>query len=162
MTDINAAWRSLAVARFHSNPDAAHLGDSNAAHTGRVALLALCLWPTAHAVYRAAILHDCGEAATGDVSGEVKRCNPDLAAILDRIEGEARAAMDLPAVSLDERDAKKLHLADKLDAYLFIRHRAPHMLAGGGWPDDRAAIVALAWQTGVGAVVEGLLGPSRS
>jgi len=157
MIDIHAAWRSLAVARFHSNPDAAHLGDTNAAHTGRVALLALCLWPTAHAVYRAAVLHDIGEAATGDVSAEVKRLNPDLAAILNRIEGEARAAMDLPAVSLDARDAKKLHLADRLDAYLFIRHRAPHLMAGDGWQMSRAAIREMAWQTGVGAVVEGLL-----
>ena len=157
MTDIRAAYRATFVRRWHSNPDASDLHDELGAHQGRVALLCLTLWPDAHALPRAALMHDIGESGLGDVSGDAKRQYPDLAAMLLRIEGERLAAMKLPAVSLSDMEQRRLYLADLLDAYLFIRHRRPRLLSGDGWPEALHVIRATAWACGVGAQVEGLL-----
>ena len=158
MTDINAAYRATFTRRWHSNPDMADQNDEVGAHQGRVALLALCLWPTAHAVHRAAILHDLGEAAVGDMNGEAKRRDPGLASCLARLEADAMTAMALPKVALMDGEQRMLKLADKLDAYLFVRHRRPHLLAHPDWAVAKADIMSMAWQTSVGPQVMEILG----
>ena len=158
MTDIITAWQATFARRWHSNPFMADLVDNLGEHQGRTALLALCLWPSAHAVHRAAIVHDLGEPyAAGDVSGEVKGRNPDLTAIINRLESDAMAAMGLPESPLEFGEARMLKLADALDAYLFVHHQRPHLLNGNGWPKQKAVMIEMAWSLGVGAQVEGML-----
>jgi hypothetical protein len=156
MTPLHHAWRVGLSERWHTNPDMAHIPDSLHRHQGATALIALMLWPTAHAVHRAAIMHDLGEGAVADVSGQTKRQNPDLAAILGRLEADARKAMGLPDVSLSDWDRLCLDLADKLEAYLWVHHHKPQLLDRPDWQEARKAIGNLAWKTGAQAEVAAL------
>ena len=149
MTDIHMAWRATFTRRWHRHADLAYTVDPVSGHQGRVALLALILFPTAYAVHRAAIMHDMGEASVGDVPNPVKNRNPDLKLILDRIEGEAMAALSLPEVSLSVVEKDMLRLCDKLDAYLWAHHHQPAIMGFRGWPEDAAEIVRLSWCTKV-------------
>lgn len=102
-------------------------------------------------------MHDLGEAVTGDIPSPVKAANPDLSAALDRIEAAAMRAMDLPSVNMDQLDRDRLKLCDRLDAYLWARHRAPHILGGDGWPDAVEWLRAAGWRLHVGAQMEAML-----
>lgn len=150
---IGDIWEATFTRRWHRHPHLADTGDTIAGHQGRVALLALVLFPSAHALHRAAILHDMGEAAVGDVPNPVKQANPVLKAELDRIEGAAMAAMGLPAVDLDARERDMLTLCDKLDAALWAHHHRPSLMDEPGWKADWAVIQGLAWRLGVADVL---------
>jgi len=152
------AWEATFTRRWHRHARLADTHDPIAAHQGRVALLALMLFPREHALHRAAILHDMGEATVGDVPNPVKNANPDLKAALDRIEGEAMAAMGLPAVSMDQRDRDMLRLCDKLDAILWARHHRPELMDEPGWKGDVAEVRGLMWRLGVQDRISGILG----
>lgn len=155
---ILGAWEATFTRRWHRHAYLAATHDPICAHQGRVALLAVVLFPTAHAVHRAAIMHDMGEAAVGDVPNPVKNANPDLKAALDRIEAEAMAAMQLPAVTLDDRERDMLRLCDKLDAILWARHHRPDLMEEPGWRGDVQEVRGLMWQLGVGDRVSAVLG----
>jgi len=155
---IIAAWEATFTRRWHRHARLADTNDPIAGHQGRAALLALMLFPTAHAVHRAAIMHDMGEAAVGDVPNPVKNRNPDLKAALDRIEDEAMVAMGLPEVDLDERERDMLRLCDKLDAILWARHHRPELMDEPGWQGDISEVRGLMWRLSVGHVVNGIFG----
>ncbi len=138
---LRAAWRASLTARWHKNADMCHIYDPNCGHSGRVALLAILLFPTAHAVHRAAILHDIGENVVADVDGETKRENPDLAAILDRIEGQKIAELGIRFPRLDDIERRMLWLCDKLDAFLWVSHHKPHLLQSLDWREARSRIL---------------------
>lgn len=152
------AWEATFTRRWHRHPRLADTHDPVGAHQGRVALLALILFPTAHAVHRAAIMHDMGEAAVGDVPNPVKNRNPDLKLALDRIEAEAMSDLGLPSVALDERERDMLRLCDKLDALMWARHHAPALMDEPGWQGDAQEIRGLMWRLGVGERISGILG----
>lgn len=147
--NLQAAWEATFTRRWHRHALLADTNDPIAAHQGRVALLALMLFPTAHAVHRAALCHDMGEAAVGDVPNPVKNRNPDLKAALDRIEGEAMERMGIPAVSLDDIERDMLRLCDKLDAILWARHHRPGLMSHPAWQGDVQEVNGLAWRLGV-------------
>jgi hypothetical protein len=159
--DIMAAWRAGFTRRWHSNPDMAQFDDPVCGHSGRVAVLAVMLFPSRIAVMRAAVLHDLGEGAVGDMNGDTKRRNPDLAAMLDRLEDAAVQDMGLPFVSLSESDVRCLQLCDWLDAWLFMMLRAPHLAGRDDWAAYRVKIGALAEGLGVGGPVARLMGVNR-
>jgi 5'-deoxynucleotidase YfbR-like HD superfamily hydrolase len=150
MTDVLGAWRATFTRRWHRHADLADTCDPIAGHQGRVALLAIMLFPISYEVHRAAILHDMGEAAVGDVPNPVKNRNPDLRAALDRIEGEAMVRLGLPAIDLEADEADQLRLCDKLDAILWARHHRPELLAESGWQADVSEVCGLMWRTGKG------------
>lgn len=130
-------WLAGSTHRWHTNPIFAATCDRVDAHSARVAILILQFLPNASAVLlRAAIVHDLGENAIGDVAEPVKRQNPDLYAKLEGLEGDALHAMgfDIPAHVLDAFEMTVLHLCDGLDAYLWAAtHRPDHVAARADW-----------------------------
>jgi hypothetical protein len=135
MDDVLTAWRGGFVRRWHSNPDMADLIDEIAAHQGRCAILALKLFPDcSRYLLEACVTHDAAEWYVGDIA--YTRMDRTFAAALDKAEALALSDMGLGLV-LTPDDRRRLKLIDRLDAYLFAKHRRPHVLTGDGWPEQR-------------------------
>lgn len=137
------AWRAGFVRRWHANPDMAHLDDLNAAHQGRCAVLALKLFPSwvNFGLLVACVTHDLGESVVGDLP--YTRRDRSFAAALDEAESVVLADMGFPEKDqLPPLQARRLKFVDRLDAYLFARHRAPHVLTGDGWPEQHDWLVS--------------------
>ncbi len=141
--DIKEIWRSGLVRRWHSNPDLAASGQTNGHHQWGCAVLALHLFPDDHELLRAAVLHDIAEVNLGDISGLAKRRDADLRAALCAAEGVNAAALGVAYVG-----GPRLKLVDMLEAFLWARHHKPEILSGFGWPEQVAAIRALADELG--------------
>lgn len=144
MTPILRAWRATHTTRWHRHPEMCRTGDDIGGHQHRVAILAMLIFPHRPNVVMAAMLHDMGEAAVGDVANPVKERNPDLRAALAGIEEREIAAMGLPSVDINAAERTMLRLCDKLDAYLWAALHRPEIIIGNGWPEDRAEILQLA------------------
>lgn len=144
MTNLLFRWCLTLVKRWHTNfnPRLRNSGDDVAAHIGRMCALADKLWPGDGEILTAIVRHDLGEAGNGpgDVSGLWKKRNPDKAATLAEWEAEARALNGVPDVPYDMR----VHLIDRLDAYLFVSQQDPKELQTDDWRDTRHEIAALA------------------
>ncbi len=132
------AWLATFTRRWHANPDLCHTIDPVGSHSARMGVLALHLFgaSASRELLVACLCHDLGERFTGDVAQPAKR-DPELRAALNRIEGEGLAAMGM-AFALDDRDSRRLKFLDRLDAYLWAQHNAPHILTRLGWPEDLA------------------------
>jgi len=142
---ILPAWRATFVRRWHSNPDMCEVPDYLHGHQGRVALLALILFPDAHGLHRAAILHDMGEHAVGDVSSDAKRRYPALKAALDAAEADAMDELSLPACDLGPMEEIALRICDRLDAMLMVKRYKPELLQRADWMEDRKRLMAYCW-----------------
>lgn len=152
--DILAIWRATFTRRWHRHADLADIADPISGHQGRVALLAVVLFPNAHALHRAAIMHDMGEAVVGDVPNPVKERNPALKAELDRIEAIAMAKMGLPECDLNAHELKMLRLCDKLDAILWARHHRYALMSEPGWQRDISLVKDLFAVCGIGHIAK--------
>jgi hypothetical protein len=132
-------WLATFTRRWHSNPDLCHTVDPVGAHSGRMGVLALQIWGggASRDLLAACLCHDLGESVTGDIPASAK-CNPRLAGPLGVAEDRALAEMGM-AYDLSTDDARRLKFLDRLDAYYWARHHAPHVLARDDWPK------ALAW-----------------
>jgi len=150
--------RSGYVRRYHSNADLAHLGDTDAHHHGQVVQIIFQLEPrpSLDLLYEGAH-HDCGELDNGDMSALAKRDDPVMARMIAAREESRRFEMGCRVRKLGPRDGRLLMLADGLQSWMHVRHFAPHLLAGDGWPETKTDIIALAWQLEIGAQVEGML-----
>lgn len=120
MSEIVRADPRLAgdVKRYHTWP--VHHQQSVAHHSWNVARILLEIWPSAPReaiIY--AITHDMGEVATGDVPFPVKRENPDLKAIMDRLEDGALRTMGVRVPELDEHWSRVLKICDLLEMMEF-------------------------------------------
>lgn len=140
--------------RWHTHPVMADYDDRLDAHQGRVARLAMALFPGDDGLIRAALIHDDGEAIVGDVPNPVKNRLPQVAR--DALDDMERIGIDRmwgyhPPLSVDQ--AKRLRLCDKLDAIMWARHKAPHMMTEPGWQADIAEVIALAAWCGVSGPV---------
>lgn len=157
---IETILRGNYVRRFHANPDLAHVGDTNGHHQAMVAQIVLWLKPDAGTdLLHEALHHDSAEQFVGDLPYPFKvAADKGFVAYHTELERLARVRIGA-ARDLDEADAAILKLADRLAAYLHIRHVAPHVLTGSGWPEDRKELVARAWaiSADVAAKVEGVL-----
>lgn len=137
------------VRRWHSNPDLSHIHDTNDAHQGRCGVLVMTLWPDhSHMLLKAAITHDLGECVTGDMNGQIKHENPDLAEMLAQIERRYLAKWGFD-FDLTDTDARRLYLVDKLDAYLVVKSRAPWVLIRADWKQSYSRILNMADSLGV-------------
>lgn len=147
-----AAWLAGSTHRWHTNPALCASGDRVDAHSARVAVLILALFPDASAnLMRAAILHDLGENWVGDMALPIKRRRPDFVAQLEAAEAEALAAMGLDMPDLSEIDASRLELCDKADSYLWAVHNRPDYVARQpAWARQLDALRTQAKALGVG------------
>lgn len=137
MIDLVAIFRAGFVRRWHTNPDLAHTADRIDGHSARVARIILALHPEPSLdLIRAALTHDDGENAVGDVKAPAKDEFPVIADALDEMEHYERerlwAGDWCDVIGGDDR--RWLKFADRLDAYMWAAHHAPHVLSGDGWP----------------------------
>ncbi len=148
-------WLAAFTRRWHCNPDLAHTVDPVGYHGGRMGILALYLWreDASRDLLLACLCHDLGESVTGDIPHTAKQ-DDKLARLLYSKEQSALLEMGM-AYFIDEEDQRRLKFLDRLDAYLWARHHAPHVLPRDGWPE------ALAWlqreADELGAIVEAIM-----
>lgn len=160
MPDLIAIFRAGCTMRWHTNPDLSGTRDRVDGHAGRVARLILALHPApTWALLAAALIHDDGEAEVGDIRAPAKDAHPDLRDALEAAERNAVARLWQGRDFADPRflrdgDAEWLQLADRLDAYIWASHHAPHVLTGDGWPEARDRLLAMAAKLGGLALVE--------
>lgn len=127
------------VKRWHTHP---HLSDTNDAvgyHSGRMAVLALMIWPDADRYLLSdCLVHDLGEIDTGDrpYGYEEKTAAAEIKAITD---------MGL----FFDGSNPKLKFLDMLDAYLWARHHKPELIMRSDWRQMWKRIVDMADAFGV-------------
>lgn len=144
--------------RWHSNPDMAHIRETLAEHHARVAQILLALHPASSLqLIDAALHHDAGEPAVGDVPWPVKRDNPSLAYILDITEQTERMRLGCN-VLLDDEETRWLKMADRLAGVMHVQQTNPALLKLNGWPEDIAALEAMATALGCIDAVAELIG----
>ena len=135
--------------RWHANPDLCHTIDPVDGHSARVARIILALHPAPTLqLISAALTHDDGESVTGDVPWPFKAQMIEAERALLDI-AEARAVSDLWGDLPRDDSSQWLEFADRLDAYMWAKHHAPHVLSGDGWPEARAMIESQAIALGV-------------
>ena len=140
MTNLTSIFRAGFVRRWHSNADLCHTVDRIDGHSARVARIILALHPSPPVgLIRAALTHDDGEGVTGDMSAVCKGGNPELAEMLAEAEYAARRALWGPDPYLRHIEHAWLKFADRLDAYMWAAHHAPHIMGSDGW------VKRLAW-----------------
>ncbi len=140
------------VRRWHTNSALARTQDTTAEHSARVARLVLGMWPFAsRELLIASLQHDDGESrAWGDISGPAK-ARMSAAARCELEQAEEAAIVDLwgHKTRLCDRDAAMLRLADRLDAFMWAKRHAPHILDRDGWLEARAWLEAAGIELGV-------------
>lgn len=135
--------------RWHANPDLADVRETLAEHHARVAQILLALHPSPSlALIDAALHHDCGEPAVGDVPWPAKRDNPILKAALDNAEARERNRLGVPDAAGD--DVAWLKMADRLSAWMHVKHVRPRLLRRADWVEDGRALIEMADALGVG------------
>ena len=155
---LQSLYNAGRVRRWHTNPDLSHIDDYIDGHAGRVTRLVAFLWPSASGrLLRAALAHDDGEYAVGDMAATMKRQYPELAEILSDMEHAARRAIWGADQYLTPVEQARLKFADNLDAWMVAQRHAPHVLSGDGWPEQRAWLIGQSHALGVAHVVEGVL-----
>lgn len=149
---IQAIFNTGRVSRYHCNPPLAHLHQSNADHQwGVVAILfALHPNPTLALIHEGAF-HDAGELGSGDLAYPVKQRHPEHAAAHEVVEARARLEAGVPAFELTDEDRAWLKLADRLEAYLYMKLHGQQ----GQWNEGHiAAVLELAEKLGCRPEVE--------
>lgn len=123
-----AVWGSR-VRRWHTHEALMDSNDYTDGHAARVAQLLICMMPSpgpSKWLLQAAIMHDVAEKWIGDVPGPTKAANSCLAQIVNRLENDRLAELDI-AYWLNEDELDWLNFADKLDGFLWCRkHNAHH------------------------------------
>jgi len=136
-------WKSGCVKRWHNSIDNGlrNSGDTVGEHSHRVSILLLMLHPlpSAHLI-ACALTHDAAEVFTGDMPAPMKVGN--FKALMETYEVEIakRFALPIPA----EKDMAWLSLCDKLDAILWVRENAQHLLLTPEWIEQWETVVKIA------------------
>lgn len=130
---MTTPWLATMTRRWHCNSDLSHTVDPVGYHGGRMAVMALEFWGdgASRALLVACVCHDLGEHATGDVPAPAK-ADKKLAKALRRLEGKALDDLGL-AFKLNKRDKRRLQYLDRVDAYKWAQHHAPHILGREEW-----------------------------
>ena len=137
-------WRSGFVRRWHSNPDMAHTGQTNAQHQWGCAVLAMELFPGDYQLLKACLLHDAGEVNVGDVSGPAKEAEPDLRRLLRRAESKQMERMEIDYLRHDA-----LKFIDRLEAFLWVAHHNRNLLDTDEWREQQEWLWVAAVNLGV-------------
>lgn len=134
--DLETIFYAGLVHRWHTNPRLAGTVDRLDGHQARVARIIIALWPDASRdLILAALTHDDGEYITGDVPAPAGKTPAQVIAELKAwrsVWGREWPGRDWP--DLDPLDKRRLHFADKLDAFQWAEHHAPeHVMMAEEW-----------------------------
>lgn len=155
--DLNKILRGGYCTRWHANPDMAHIRETLAEHHARVAQIILALHPSPSLrLIDAALHHDAGEPAVGDVPWPVKRDNPELATMLDKAEAQERERIGCN-VDLDAKDTAWIKLADRLAGWMHVAMTNPTNLSTQEWVKDGQNVLELASDLGFYKAVNELM-----
>lgn len=150
MYDYFRAWKATFTRRWHHQFDLADTNDPNSGHQHRTALLLLLFWPDiSRDALVAAVIHDQGEMAAGDLGRGAKRKYPELRAMLREIEDEEIQAQTFPKPGLDHEHHERIRFCDMLDAYLWAMKHKPHILRKSDWLAQREEMYNMARHLGV-------------
>ncbi len=161
MNRIRTIWAAV-VNRWHAHPShrLRDSGDRTDGHHGRCVQLLLLLHPNPDVeLIRRVAFHDTTETGLGDVSGHAKRQNPELRAMLRRIESEKAMRLGLPE-HLDHDPW--LALVDMLDAWMWATTRGLDVASDDDWAEMAIDIMSLATSLGVYADVIGAMAGERT
>ena len=151
---IRDTYRASLVRRWHANPFMCGVHDEVGAHSGRMVMMMLLLWPDSSAeALKYAATHDLGETYTGDWPWEFKRDHPELAAQEAKIGAEYVKALGF-TYDVTSAEIDRVKLCDRLDAYMTAQHHKPDLMQREDWQADRRRLLAQAEQLGVRARVE--------
>lgn len=147
---VRAIFEASLVNRWHRNSCHAlrNSGDTTGAHCGRVARLALWLWPDRHDLIAAALTHDDGEGGPhgiGDMDGLAKRTLPARLRVgLERHEADVRRGLwgRCHLSDLSDEDRARLKFLDLLDAFIWAKSHAPDAIKSDAWRRDRAWLLS--------------------
>lgn len=157
--NLQRIFRAGFVRRWHTNPDLAHTCDRIDGHSARVARIILALHPAPTVeLLRAVLIHDDGESVVGDCPAPKKDLDANLAKALS--DAEYLASVDLWGhwqQSLGPEELAWLRFADRLDAYMWANHHAPHAMGADGWPEASVWLLAEADRLGVSDHLDGVL-----
>lgn len=138
--DLYEKWLSGKVQRMHTRPGIRpeNIGE----HTWGVMLLLIIFWPgSSRNLLIQALLHDFGEIATGDVPGHVKWATPELAKVMERMEGDhiAAAGFKLSQFPLTAPERVILEIVDRADFCMWAIHEMRLGNKNAGTPFNRSA-----------------------
>ena len=149
-------WKSGCVKRWHSSIDRGlrESGDTVGEHSHRVAMLLLMLHPlpSAHLI-ACALTHDAAEVFTGDMPAPMKVGN--FKALMEAYEDEIAKRFELPIPA--DKDRAWISLCDKLDAVLWVREHAQHLLLTPEWIAEWESVVKMSKALNVYEKVEELV-----
>lgn len=138
-------YHATMVKRWHTNAAMSDTNDPVGYHSGRMAILALKLWPCDWKTVGACLTHDLGEFASGDIpyDGDKTTAN----AVADKWSVDNELDWHINPTALTKHRVKML---DRLDAYLWARHHEPRMVRKNkAWQDQRDWLVSEGKQLGV-------------
>ncbi len=153
--DLAAIFKAGRTRRWHVHPVLSDYDDRLDAHQGRVARLAMALFPGDHALVCAALRHDDGESATADLPSWLKdNMPPEVRAWFDTLENLAECELWGPGIPCDPL---RLMLCDRLDSIQWAAHNAPRLMAGKDWKGRVIVVRGMAKLAGVAAAVDSAL-----
>lgn len=126
------------VARYHTWP---HIRvQSVGEHSWQIARILLSIAPDNQRLLQHAIVHDMGELAVGDIPYPVKRNNPDLATVMNRLEDDAVISLETTAktrfrVELTSDEKWVFKLCEYIEMF---EHGREEQLLGNGFMEKVA------------------------
>ena len=124
-------YHAAMVRRWHTNPDMSHTVDPVAYHGGRMAVLAIMLWPGDADLLESCITHDLGEVASGDVPWGGDKTTADRVAD----KWSAKWSLDMH-IGLSNWGSTRLKFLDRADAYLWMLHNNSRLRKKKAWRDQ--------------------------
>ena len=117
-------WHSSFVKRWHNHPELSNTNDVISGHQQRVSMILLRLKPdVSKNTLVKALVHDLGEADTGDMPWPFKQRNPEIASLLSIKEDEYIKLLGFDIKKLDKTESGVLKLSDKMDAVFWeVQH----------------------------------------
>ena len=135
---LDKVLRSGYVTRWHTNPDLP--AQENSSHQWGVAVILMAEHPNPSLnLIKAALLHDVGEIAVGDLPAPFKKGNPEIAAAHKAAEDKARIDM-CGHFNLNKTEIKWLKWADGMDAYNWMMKHNPSLADKDGWPEMKVGL----------------------
>lgn len=160
--DISAIIKGGYCTRWHANADMAHIRETLAEHHARVAQILLSIHPSPSLkLIDAALHHDAGEPAVGDVPWPVKRDNSELSEMLEIVEAKERERIGC-SVQLSSDETVWLKLADRLAGVAHVLHTNPMLMKRADWVSDLRHVEEVATSLGCLSKVSTLINMTQA